>query len=209
VLAGGALLLALSFASLRASLILALGAAAFALVLKAGLLGVRRAATAARPLAPALAPLAWLALLLFGAMAFRGPQHLWFILWGPGMSRVVILALGASLLLWTVAALLLAGGMARRDQAVLEVGGAALMATSVSLLAVAALVPDAAMLLAALDRPLGLLPMTHAIVIGILTYGRVGAISAWYLPLLTVLLIGGAALTYGSRYRRAFQILRR
>jgi hypothetical protein len=56
------------------------------------------------------------------------------------------------------------------------------------------LVPTVERLLSALDRPFGLMPMTHAVVLGIATYTHLPTIVSWYPALAGGLIVIGALL---------------
>jgi len=60
-------------------------------------------------------------------------------------------------------------------------------------------VPTVERLLSALDRPFGLVPMTHAVVLGIATYSHLPTIVSGYPVVVGALLVGGAALCLRGR----------
>lgn len=173
---------------------------AFVIALKAGLTGLQRDGERDAALGAALGPLVWLALLILAVTSLRGPHHLWYLLWGDTVVRAVVITAAAAVPLWTLIALTLAGrrltGRSRRAAV-----GSVVLATSAALLLLSLVAPGIERLLSALDHPLGLAPMTYAIVIGIETYTHLPAIASWYPAALLGLLLVGAALTFGITSR--------
>jgi hypothetical protein len=114
--------------------------------------------------AAALLPVA----LLLAAMSVRGPLHAWFLFWTAPAFRMVFVTLLVTSLLWSLYALF-AVGRSLTGRAGTSSGGV-LVAAGVSLLALSAVLPSTAAALGALHSPLALLPLTFAVVLGILTY---------------------------------------
>jgi hypothetical protein len=166
----------------------------FALVLKAGLTGLRATNGEDATIAYALIPLLWLCLLLLAAMSIRGPLHLWYQLWVGGWIRWMIVAAGVAVPLWTVSGLVLQ----RMRRCTVPSGmGSVLLATGTVMLVFGILSPGTERLLSALDRPLELAPMTYAVVIGIRTYSHLPTILSILPPLTWGMVVVGALLAFG------------
>ncbi len=184
-----------------ATIPIALGA--FTAVLRLGHGGARSNRHRDVALAAALAPLLWVAIAIAGAMSVRGPQHLWYLLWSGGGVRAllitIIVAVPLSVLLELV-------GVGRRvaGRSARAAAGSVLMAASATLLLLAALAPRIERILASLDHPLSLAPMTHAIVVGMTTYTHLPAIASRLHLLAGALLVLGAvlALPFGQAATR-------
>jgi hypothetical protein len=193
---------ALGFATPWAAAAVPLAVAAFVLPLKALWTGPRwKPRQDAAIVAAAIGPLLWIALALMAVMSVRGPLYLWYAIWAGEWLRPVIVTAMAGLPLWSLVALAVAGrritGRARRAAA-----GAVVTAGATALFALALLAPGADQPLSTLNRPLALVPMTHAVITGIATYGGLPAIVAWYPVALAGVAVLGGWLAATERKRR-------
>jgi hypothetical protein len=155
--------------------------------------GARRDAAALA----AAAPLAWVAVLLLGVMSVRGPLQLWYQLWTGGVTRnllvvVFVTAPIASVLAVVVHARASRVGIAAIVAALLTAAGAALLVASL-------LYPGPERLLGAFNSPLGLAPMTYAVIVGVMTYAGLPDLSPWLHALTALLLLIGLVLGIRSR----------
>lgn len=123
-----------------------------------------RLADAAAALAPLAAPCA----LLAAGASLRGPLHFWFLFWTAPSFRAVFSALFVAAAVWA-AAEAWTHGRALTGSAGAAWGGA-LAALGVALVATAAVLPRTEQLLSSLHDPLAMLPLTFAVVLGIVTY---------------------------------------
>ena len=116
-----------------------------------------------------LTPLALLAPLPLLVLAVRGRDYLWYLFWSSDGFRAALLGVGAAVVLVTLLSCyrVAARMTTRRDRAAT---GTAL-ATGFGLILLTALLPDLEGTLSALDDPLGIFPMTHAIINAVTHYG--------------------------------------
>jgi hypothetical protein len=109
------------------------------------------------------------AAVLLGAIAYLGPLGIWYWFWTLPAFRVALLTLGCGAALWTAFVLLsVRAGDGWRGR----IAGA-LTAAGVALVTVALLLPDGAVALRALDRPLNLAPATDTMLFALRTYAGV------------------------------------
>jgi hypothetical protein len=170
---------ALWFSSPWAVAVAPLALGTFALTLKSSLVGLRWNSERDGILLVALGPLLWLALVLVGVMSIRGPYYLWYLLWTEGPARVLLIAVVVALPLATLVATALGASRATGRSLAAATGGV-LIGLGATLAVLGLLIPTVERLLSALDQPLGLVPMTHAVVLGIATYSHLPTIVAWY-----------------------------
>ena len=195
LLATGALTAAalFSLASWRLAGLAVIPLAAFATGLW---LGWGRAALAAIP--AALSTLLLPAAVLLAAMSVRGPLHLWFLFWTAPAFRAALVTLLVALHVWAAYAVLATGrAVTARSRAA---WGGLLAGAGLALLVTGALLPRTEEMLGALHSPLGLLPLTFAVVLGIVTYLDVpAALGAYAAAGGLVLLVIGLALARRGR----------
>ena len=191
---------ALSFSSPWAVGVVPVALAAFALGLKASLTGFRWEGERDGILLAGLGPLLWAALVPLAIMSVRGPHYLWYLLWSEGPARVVVLAVAVGIPLATLVATAVAASRATGRPLAAAVGSV-LIGVGATLAVLGLLVPTVERLLSALDRPLGLVPMTHAVVLGIATSSHLPTIVSWYPALVGGLLVVGGVLRLRSRVR--------
>lgn len=120
-------------------------------------------------------------------MSVRGPLYLWFLFWSAPVFRFLVATALTAVLVWTAASVLATGRRVagRRSAAV----GGLLAAAGLTVMAAGFVLPDTATLLGGLHSPLALLPLTYAVVHGILEYLGVPARIAPYPIAIGALLI--------------------
>ncbi len=149
-----------------------------------------------------LSPLLWLAVVLLALMSIRGPGYLWYLLWTGGWIRVAVLTVAIGVPAWTLAVVVVVACRVTGRAPRVVIGGM-LVAVAAVLAFLYFLAPGPDHLLPALDRPLGLVPMTHAVVIGVETYTHLPRIASWYPAIIAVLAgVGWAAAGLRGRYSR-------
>ena len=143
--------------------------------------------------APAFAAVA----LMLGAVSLRGPLHAWLLFWSAPAFRGVLVAVLVALLVWIALGIVLSG-WERTGRLSTSLGGL-LIAAGATTCAGSLLTPGTRELLHALHEPLALLPLTHAIVQGILTYLGIPPAPATYAAAIGLLLVGGGLALARSR----------
>jgi len=184
---------ALSFSSPWAVGVVPVALGTFMLAFKLGLTGPRWDRARDTVLPAALGPLLWVALVLLAIMSVRGPHYLWYLLWTGGPTRLLVVGVLVGVPLGTLVAVAVAGSRAS-GRPLAAVSGSVLMGVGATLAMLGVLVPTVERLLSALDRPFGLVPMTHAVVLGIATYSHLPTIVSWYPVVSGGLVVGGALL---------------
>src|SRR5262249_20185708 len=124
-----------------------------------------------------------------------GPYYLWYLAWNDRWVRGALVAVVIGAPLWALAmaawTIKQVTGWGRRAAL-----GSVLVALGSALAVLALISGGIERALSALDRPLGLVPMTHAIVLGITTYTRLPQIAFWYPALVGWLLVTGCLLAW-------------
>jgi hypothetical protein len=143
-----------------------------------------------------MTPLVLLAPLPLGVMAVRGPDYFWYLFWSSGAFRTAVLGVTLAVVLATIllSHRVAATVTARENRA----AAGTVLATGVGLVLLAALLPDLEGTLSALDDPLGIVPMTHAIINAVTHYGGMPDWILWTPGMLGVVLVAGGVI---SRWR--------
>ena len=149
------------------------------------------------PALAALAPLIWPAVVLLAIMSIRGPLQLWYLLWTGGPARDVLIICCVAAPLMSVLGTIVTA----RAEGATAVAAALLIAAAAALLATALLYPGPEPMLAALNDPLGLVPMTYAVIVGAMTYADFPPLTPWLQGATIGFLLGGVILGVRSRRR--------
>jgi hypothetical protein len=132
------------------------------------------------------------AAVLLGTIAYLGPLGIWYWFWTLPAFRVVLLTVACASVLWTAFVLLsVRAGDGWRGRL-----AGALTAAGVTLVTVSLLLPDGAVVLRALDRPLNLAPATDTMLFALRTYAGVSLdVAGWLSRPGAALLVAGMVLS--------------
>jgi hypothetical protein len=132
------------------------------------------------------------ATILLGAIAYLGPLGVWYWFWTLPVFRVALITVACASVLWTALVLFsVRAGDGWRGR----IAGV-LMAAGVALVTLALLLPDGAVLLRALDRPLNLAPATDTMLFALRTYAGVNLeVGGWLSLPGAALLVAGMVLS--------------
>ncbi|MEX2468100.1 MAG: hypothetical protein WD995_14410, partial [Gemmatimonadota bacterium] len=152
----------------------------------------------------AVGPLVLLAALPLGVTAMRGPDHFWFLFWTADALRALLFGTAISTGLWVLLATHVMG--VRSTGSRVLSASALCLATGGVLVLLSALLPDLEGLLRALDEPLGVFPMTHAIVNAVTHYAGTPGWVVWTPGILgAVLILAGLTLRTRPSARAALR----